>query len=216
MTYTIPASMISNTVFRATCIGTIIDDLNHLSVHNHSGSLGEGASLLQSASAASSVSGSAVYRVEGMFRAATGGANSQNTYFPCTPTGPSSAFGNGFQMVQQAEVPRTGVWTAPCPLAGVGVSACFNLVNGTYTLDQYYVTSPSGIVINVSHNSSAIIAIIDTYAAGASTLGKSSASFAVSSSSFTIIEWKISTSKNPAAGSTVGYLGAFCIRWTGS
>lgn len=215
MSYAIPASLVSNTVLSYSYMSVIANDFNILSVHDHSGSLGEGASLLYSGSSASAVSGSLSYRVEcGPAGLPTGGIYSNfplrvgNLYGEII--GAMTLFAT--YATSSSTLPRGSDWGMAGSPTNRGIRFWHYLYPGTYELDFYYSLATSHGSLRIQDTASNLITAINCcIAAGASQLAMATASLVVPIGTIPYkIEWI-----NTHSASFVK-LSAFSLRWIAS
>lgn len=209
MTYAIPASLIPNTVLTYSYLSTIANDFNILSVHDHSGSLGEGASLLYSGSSASSVSGSLSYRVE----CGPAGIPDNGFYSAAYPVRVGNVYaeftgGNAaFYAKSSSFLPRGSEWGITA--SNRGARFWHYLYPGTYELDVYYVLATSHGSVRIQDSASNLIGTMNgSIAAGASQLTMFSTCVAVTS-----IPYKIEYVNNSLLSVK---LSAFSLKWIAS
>lgn len=208
MSYSIPASLISNTVLTYSYLSDIADDFGVLSVHNHSGSLGEGASVLYSASQSSDVTGCLMYRVE---RGPAGVPDNGfiSSFSNNAPANFSGRFTGGttaMDAISSSYLPRGSKWIVH---VGRGFEYYNYLYPGTYILDVYYVIATSHGDTRVQNSSSTLIGTISGSGVGASSLAKFSTCVTVPDTRPYSIEFK-----NDSALTVM--LSAWCMRWTSS
>lgn len=227
MAYTIVASPKPNTVVTYSYLTQIANDMNIFSVHDHSGSLGEGSATIVSP-CSTGISASLLYRDE-LFGTGmnTFGGNGQGfvyikqlyVYNTCLLRKISDAV-----YIQPASwMPTNSEWgvgqAAPSlfPVAGGGFRTTHYLRPGTYVVDVYFMAAPSHGVMTVETAGSVVIMEADTYTATTpSLLGKATGSFYNAGSTPVYIDWFISTSINPASTGCFLRIATFSFRWQGS
>lgn len=216
MSYTVPASLIPNRVLQESYMDIISENMRTLGVHDHSGSMGEGA---QNLAISSSISGCLPYRVEYMPSIVTVTLVGRDGWV-VDHWQDGQAMGatyNRFFTATNGSTPRATIWGFKNSGAS-NVSACdgvFTKVyiqSGNVRLDLYYQKSPSGGVAQISYNGSTVLTDLDTYAA-ASSLNLYSGSFATNGSNPIYLAFRISTSKNVSSAGCQLWFGTYCLRW---
>ena len=214
MAYTTIASLVNGRVMTASYLNDIAANFNTLSLHNHSGSLGEGNSTIVAGSG--NISGSLSYRTE------TFGSGS-SVFNPALNINYQDGFpdvSRSFQLKSSC-LPRGIEWGfggtgASTPGSGMYIKHGHYLQTGSYIFDIYYLTGPSsGVATILVDNTSVVILELDLYGSTASSQ-KASGSFYNNGSSLIIINFVVSSSKNASStGCRLG-LGPYSIRWSGN
>ena len=218
MAYTLPASLVSNTVLTTTTLGIIVDNFSILSLHNHSGSLGEGNNIL--AAASGDIGGSLLYRTTVFpHDKDTVPATFRLRNYVYSNGASDDELGNNFNIANNLPMPIS-VWQitacAGSPVAsGIGLVTENYLQTGSYDFTLYYFSSPSGGTLRINSNGSTLISEVDTYQS-ASSLKRFTTSFYNGGSIPILLGFYIAASKNVSAATCFLYLGPYCLQWTGA